>query len=71
MPEEDEEISTLALSEMAIEDKKILEIRNFSIDNDFLKVADIFSQDHYNAKADICHGCERFVVNLIDKQKHG
>lgn len=43
MPKKSEEISTSALSEMAMENKKIPDVDNFSIGNDLLKIADIFS----------------------------
>lgn len=71
MPKEDEEISMSALLEIAIKNKKIAEVGNFSINNDLLQVANILLQSPYNAKADICHSCKRFVVNFMGKKKQG
>lgn len=69
MFKKNEEISMSALLELAIEDKKIPKVDNFPINNDLLKVANIFLQGLYNTRVDICHSCKRFVVNLIGKKK--
>lgn len=61
-------ISTLTLLKMVIKSKKISEINNFLINNNLLKIADIFLQDFYNAKVNICHCYKRLIVNLINKK---
>lgn len=67
-----DEKSTLApleiVTENAIEDEKILEIAFFLINNHLLNIADILLQGSCVAKAGICDSCEKFVVNVINKQ---
>lgn len=69
MPKKDEKIAMLTLLKMAIKDKEIPKVGNFSINNDLLKRADIFSYRPCNTKVNVCHNNERFVVNFMAKKR--